>query len=218
MPWFLDYGALHHVLGDRNVFLSMRANSGTNITMARGQGHKIKGVKNIAIRLPSGIIQKIENVLYSPGIMKNLLSIGCLALKGFALEFKEQGCTIQNSNGDLITSALREPSNRLYKLSGKTLTNCSEILLNEVANREPLSMLWHRRLGHTHYHGIKRMLNNGAVTGLPTMKVKNIPCRICAPDKQNQGQDPKRTHDSDHTNSVASALGCLQPIQDKIPR
>ena len=88
MLWCLDSEALHHVSGDRNVFLSMRANSGTNITTARGPGHEVKGVGNIAIQLPSRVIQKIENVLYVPGIVKNLLSVGFLALKGFALEFK----------------------------------------------------------------------------------------------------------------------------------
>ena len=90
IPWFLDSGASHHVLGEREVFMSMKESSGTTITTARGQSHHVTTVGNIAIKLPSGIIQKIENVLYSLGIVKKLLSVGFLASKGLSLEFKER--------------------------------------------------------------------------------------------------------------------------------
>ena len=36
--------------------------------------------------------------------------------------------------------------------------------------------LWHRRLGHYHSQGMRRMLQHGAVKGLPNMTISNIPC------------------------------------------
>ena len=74
----------------------------------------------------SGIIQKIKNVLYAPGIVKNLLSVGFLASKGLSLVFKEKGCTINDSAGGLITTTVWEPENGLYRLVGETIKNCSD--------------------------------------------------------------------------------------------
>ena len=106
VPWFLDSGASHHVLGDHDVFTSMRTSSGTRITTVGGQGHHITSVGNVAIKLPSGEIQMIEHVLYSPGIVKNLLSMGFLASRGMSLEFKAQSCTIKNPQGEILTTAI----------------------------------------------------------------------------------------------------------------
>ena len=72
------------------MFTSMRGSSGTHITTEGGQSHNVTGIGNVAIKLPSNEIQKIEYVLYSPGIVKNLLSVDFLASRGMSLEFKEQ--------------------------------------------------------------------------------------------------------------------------------
>ena len=70
--WYLDSGASNHVSGDLTVFSSFTSNKGTKITSAGGQGHDVIGIGNVAIHLPNGTIQKIDHVLYSPGILKNL--------------------------------------------------------------------------------------------------------------------------------------------------
>jgi hypothetical protein len=49
---------------------------GTKITLACGQGYDVIGIGSMAIKLPNGEIQKIDHVLYSLGLIKNLLSVG----------------------------------------------------------------------------------------------------------------------------------------------
>ena len=182
-PWFLDSGASHHVTGERQVFTTLKPSSGTRITTAGGQGHNVMGIGNVAIKLPSSEIQKIEHVLYSPGIVKNLLPVGFLTSRGLALEFQAEHCTIRNSLDDIITTAIREFDSGLYKLLRETMLQCSESLLTQVDKPLSTSMLWHRRMGHTHYQGIWKMLQHKVVQGFPSMIVQNLPCKICSMDK-----------------------------------
>ena len=141
MPWFLDSGASHHVSSEREIFTSLRASSGTRITTTGGQGYNVMGIGNVAIKLPYGVIQKIEHVLYSPGIVKNILSVGFLAARGMSLEFREQNYVIRNTIGTTIATPSRESDSGLYRLSCENLRNCSETLLAKIAKSEPQSML-----------------------------------------------------------------------------
>ena len=147
------------------MFTSMRASSGSRITIASGQGHIVIVIGNVAIKLPFGEIQMIENVLYSPGIVKNLLSVYFLASRGLSFEFKEQICTIKNATSDLITTTMRELESGLYKLLGETLAQCFETLLTEFQQSKPLSMTWRRYLGHTYFYRLYRLIQYGAVKG-----------------------------------------------------
>ena len=127
----------------------MRDSSGTTITMAGGQSHNVTNVGNIAIKLPSSVIQKIESVLYSPGKVRNLLLVGFLASKGFSIEFKEKNYAIRDQNGELITTSIRKQ-------------NSAQKFFN-VSQKESLSMTWHCRLGHTHFHGMSRLIQHSVM-------------------------------------------------------
>jgi hypothetical protein len=135
----------------------MTPSHGTKITSAGGHSHNVTGTSDIAIRLPSGEIQKVTHVLYSPGITKNLLSVGVLADKGFRIQFTQSACIISNQEGQPIATAARDPRNGLYRLVGETLTGCSEVdhsqeihAMSCTSNNRSSVTLWHRRLGHFH--------------------------------------------------------------------
>ena len=156
--WYLDLGASNHVSRDPTVFSSLTSNRGTKITSARTQDHDVTGIRSIAICLPNGEIQKINHVLYLPGILKNLLSVGFLTDKGYKLEFMQHTCIIKNSYGDIIGIAIRNSRNGLYKLIGDTLLHCFEVSSNSTnfalscsTNRLTTVDVWHCRLGHCHH-------------------------------------------------------------------
>lgn len=69
-PWNLDLGALNHIWCDASVFSSLTPSSRIRITSANGQRHIVEGIRNVAIRLPSGEILHINKVPYSPGTPK----------------------------------------------------------------------------------------------------------------------------------------------------
>ena len=134
---------------------------------------------NISIRLSTGEIQHISHVLYSPGITKNLISVGFLADRGFILEFQKNECLIKNLDGILMASALRNVENGLYKLQGEIVLECYEVNSSEceaftITSHDQFqkASLWHKRLDHYQYQGMRHMLQFGAVRELPKMSIK----------------------------------------------
>ena len=182
--WYLDFGATNYVSSDASVFSSLSPRSGTRITSVGGHTHDVTGMGNIVIRLPLGKMQQISYVLYSLGITKNLISIGFLTDKGFTLEFQKSLCLIKNIDGSLIASAIKNSANGLYKLQGETLIGCHEVNSSApealaLMSQPSKASMWHKRLGHFHFERIRRMLQFGAVRGLPNMNISNYPCSSC---------------------------------------
>ena len=198
--WYLDSGASNHVSGDPSVFSSLSPRSGTRITSAGGHSHDVTRVGNIVIRLPTGEMQQISHVLYLPGITKNLILVGFLADK-FTLEFWKALCLIK-MGGSIIATAIRNPANGLYRLQGDTILGCHEV---PSAQPKALALMsapcnastWHKRLGHFHYQGIRRMIKFGAVHGLPQMSIRNFHYSSCLTGKQSRKSISKvRSHES----------------------
>jgi hypothetical protein len=189
-PWYLDSGASYHVSRDFAIFSSLEASSGTKIISTGGHAHNVTDVGSVAIWLPTGEIQKITNVLYSCGITKNLFYIRFLAEKGFSLEFQTLVCYIHNPTGKTIAIVKHSPRNGLYQLCGETITHYSEVL-SCTTNHSSLIMKWHKWLGHFHIQGIRRMVQAGAITGLPKMNLSNVTCETCLQSKQSRKAVPK---------------------------
>lgn len=128
-PWCLYSGASHHVYGDSKAFSTIHPSNGTKITSIGGHDHNITDVGSVAIQLPTCEIQNITHILYSLGITKKLLYVGFLIERGFSLEFKCHVCLIQDRSEKTTITTKRNPRNGLYKLKGKTITNCTEVLI-----------------------------------------------------------------------------------------
>ena len=184
--WYLDSGATHHVSGEQSAFNSIHTTSGAQVRSAGGHSHPVAGVGNVQLQLSSGEIKSIDSVLYTPGITKNLLSVGALADQDKTLVFKSNGCFIfNNSNLQLEAFASRERSRGLYKLS--SLGNPEVNLVHKHSQAE----LWHKRLGHFHAKSMQRMYNSGAVRGLHVLHFSKQPCNGCQVGKQTRTKMPK---------------------------
>ena len=187
--WYLDSGATHHVFGDSSTFSSIRPTSGTHVRSAGGHSHSVAGVGNVDIQLASGSIKSISSVLYTPGITKNLLSVGTLADHGKTLVFKSNGCfVIDNATLQVEIFAPRETPKGLYRLSG--MHNSLEPAVNMVYPNSPAT-LWHQRLGHFHVKGLQRMKNFEAVKGLPPLHFSSQVCSGCQLGKHARTKMPK---------------------------
>ena len=114
------------------------------------------------------------------------------------MEFTKNECLIKHLDGTCLATVVRNSVNGLYRLQRDTLSGCSEVHNLEspvyAITSHDLSQkvaLWHKRLGHFHYQGIRRMIQYGAVQGLPQMSIGNTPCQSCMLVKQSRKSIPK---------------------------
>ena len=130
-------------------------------------------------------------MLYTPGITKNLLSVGTLADQHKTLVFRSNGCfVIDNSTFKVELFAPRENKRGLYKLSGVSTCLAPEANLLYTNSQ---AKLWHMRLGHFHTRGLQRMINSEAVKGLPPLQFSRYVCSGCQLGKHSRTKLPKQT-------------------------
>ena len=96
--------------------------------------YPIKGLAEASYKLDSGKPMKMKDVLYVPGLKKNLLSVPSLDKKGFKVSFID-GKVLMWTKGktidDIVEIGVEEGG--LYKLKGHTdsaLTTSSSIQVN----------------------------------------------------------------------------------------
>lgn len=184
--WYFDSGASTHVTGNKDLLSNISEGPTAKITTASGITLPVaaKG----AINLPGN--KSISNVLYVPGLCKNLLSIGKLADAGHYTLFGPKTCWVYargNSNQVLFTGT-RIHSNSLYRLNTSlTGTSCKidHPSLNS-ASLSPLGLteLWHKRMAHLNYQSLYNLSRQDLVTGLPLLKNIQKTCEACILGKQ----------------------------------
>ena len=136
---------------------------------------------------------KMKEVLYVPGLKKNLLSISSLDKKGFRVAFVD-GEVLMWSNEKTIDDAvvIGIEEGGLYKLEGHTDSAFTACTIG-------LCELWHRRLAHVNYKALP--IVSKVVTGLPEIQINNDEvCKGCA-----QGTNTKNPF----PNSNSKAKGIL---------
>jgi hypothetical protein len=151
-------------------------------------------------KLDSRTPMKMKDVLYVPGLTKNLLSISALDKKGFRVAFID-GEVLMWPKGKTIHDAIviGTKEGGLYKLKGHldaSLTHSTEIPCE----------LWHRRLAHINYKALPYVIK--VVTSLPKFKIDHEGvCKGCAQGKNIKNPFPK---------SDSKAKGILELIHSYV--
>ena len=146
--------------------------------------YPIKGSGESSYKLESGKSLTMKEVLFVPGLKKNLLSISALDAKGMRVAFID-GQVIMWPKGKTIDEAvvIGEQEGGLYKLKGHP----EQALIDDSV--EP-NELWHRRLAHVHYRALP--IASKAVEGLPEIQAKHDRfCKGCV-----KGKNTKKTFPS----------------------
>ena len=121
--------------------------------------YDIKGFGSASFQHQSGNVFQIDEIIYVPGLKKNLISVVVLESKGYSIAFIKGKALVWPSNGDLssaMTIGTRESG--LYKITGQVVRALAHEMINTCE-------LWHRRFGHLNYNvlpGLQKM-----VTGMP---------------------------------------------------
>jgi hypothetical protein len=86
--WLIDSGASKHMTGQIDILSCLSEKKfSQKVTLGDDYQYPIKGVGESNYKLNSGTPMKMKDVLYVPGLTKNLLSISALEKKGFRIAF-----------------------------------------------------------------------------------------------------------------------------------
>ena len=114
-------------------------------------------------KLKYGKSIKMKEVLYVPGLKKNLLSISALDKKGFRVAFVD-GEVLMWPKGKKIadSTVIGVKEGGLYKLKGNTYSTLTSCTINPCE-------LWHRILAHVNYKSLP--IVSKVVTSLPEIQI-----------------------------------------------
>jgi hypothetical protein len=132
----------------------------------------------------------MKDVLYVPGLKKNLLSIYSLDKKGLWVAFVD-GKVLMWSKGKTIEDAvvIGIEEGGLYKLKGHSDATLTHSTVSPCE-------LWHRRIAHINYKALPYV--SKVVTGLPELKVDHEGvCKGCAQGKIMKNPFPKSDNKTD---------------------
>ena len=103
-----------------------------------------EGIGESSYKLDSETSMKMKEVLYVPGLKKNLISISALDKKGYRVAFINGQVLMWPQGKTLEDVVVIGEEGGLYKLKGHPETT----LVNETTSS---SELWHRILAHIKY-------------------------------------------------------------------
>jgi hypothetical protein len=140
----------------------------------------VRGVGTSTFQLDSNMELQLKEVLYVPGMKRNLVSISALKDKGYKITFSKGRVLLWHKDSHIISAqviGVRE--NNVYRLSIKPV----KALLHDTIS---LSELSHRRLAHIHYRALPAL--GKMVTGLPEIHIQHKGvCKGCALGKNVKG-------------------------------
>lgn len=119
--WILNSGYTFHMTPHEEWLEEFTTSDSGNMLLGDNKSCKIMGMVSVRIRLHSGQVRLIQEVMYVSALKRNLLSIGVSDKEVYVISAKK--CVMKVSLGSMIV--MRENRiNGIYILDGKTIT-CS---------------------------------------------------------------------------------------------
>jgi hypothetical protein len=172
--WLIDNGASRHMTGYRDHLTDLvEKETNLHVVLRDNARYNVKGVATSTFQLDSDLPLQLSEVLYVPGMKRNLVSISSLEGKGYTVTFSE-GKVVAWHKDSHINSArvIGVQENNLYRLTIRPV----QVLLHDTIS---LSELWHRRLVHIYYRALPAL--GKMVTRLLEIQIHNKGvCKGCA--------------------------------------
>lgn len=159
----LDSGSSAHMTSNSHLFHTLELKElGCVQTSSSLDQLRIKGIGSIRLKNKYGEVY-LNQVLYIPDLVVNLLSLRCLILEDYIVDFRKNSFEILKDNE--------------IKMSGNYCGNLPCLDFENGAHSSLLSSaeFLHKSLGHVSYHRIRKKL------GIPLKIIKN--CESCAVSK-----------------------------------
>lgn len=160
--WLVDSGATRHVVNSKSFFDVLDGTYRGVIEVGNGNEVKVFGIGSgiVYVMNQSGTVNKVmvREVLFSPEMVGNLLSIGKLTDNGFEILFRRNTCEIFENNKQI---AVADRADNLYELRTTDKVNISI-----SGHKEHCIHDWHQRLGHRNPEAIRKMKADGLIENM----------------------------------------------------
>jgi hypothetical protein len=172
--WLIDSGASRHMTGYREHLTDLlEKECRLHVVLGYNARYTMKGVGTSTFQLDYDTPLQLSEVLFVPGMKRNLVSVSSLDDKGYKVTFFEGKVLAWHENSHMDSArviGVRE--NSLYRL----IVQPVQALLHDTIS---LSELCHRRLAHLHYRALPAL--GKMATCLPEIHVQhNGVCIGCA--------------------------------------
>ena len=161
--WTVDSGAMHHLARDRSEFIEFRQiPSGSQwIYLGNNTRIEVKGVGTCKLDLQGGRILYIHDVLHSPEIRRNLVSVTALLRLGYCLNFYENSVDIFHNTvyfgcGHIVDGFIVLNTKYVEYYSGVCFS-----LFTQSSNDDVNVNAWHARLRHIGQERMNRLARDG---------------------------------------------------------
>jgi hypothetical protein len=157
------------------------------VTFGDGAKGEIKGIGNLINKgLP-----KLNDVLLVKGLTANLISISQLCDQGLKVNFTKSECLITNDKNTVIMKGARSKDNCYLWIPQETAHSS----ITNLLSKEDEVRLWHQKLGHLHLKGMKRIIAEDAIRGIPKLSIEEGSiCGECQVGKQTKMSHPRLEH------------------------
>jgi hypothetical protein len=144
--WIIDSGASKHMMGDQERLSDLNERKTSyKVELGDKSTYPVEGFGQASIKMESGNHVHLSNVLYVPGLEKNLVSISCLEYKGNRIAFIDEKVLSWHKDSSIEDArVIGRREGNLYRL----LEQNEEALVHDEVNPNEL---WHRRYAHINY-------------------------------------------------------------------
>jgi hypothetical protein len=147
--WIIDSGASRHMMGDQDRLSNLNERKTSyKVELGDKSTYSVEGFGQASVKLESGNHVHLSNVLYVPGLEKNLVSISCLEDKGKKIAFMDGKVLSWHNNYNIEDArVIGSREGNLYRL----LEQNEEALVHDEVNPNELC---HRRYVHINYQAL----------------------------------------------------------------
>ncbi|CAJ2633141.1 unnamed protein product [Trifolium pratense] len=184
--WYFDSGCSRHMTGVEGCLANLKSYATSYVTFGDGAKGEIKGIGNL---INNGL-PNLDNVLLVKGLTTNLISISQLCDQGMKVNFTKSECLVTNEEGRLLMKGVMSKDN-CYLWVSEEENHLSTCLLS----KEDKVKLWHKKMGHLHLRGLKKVIAEETIKGNPKLKIEEgTICGECQIGKQTMVAHPRLQH------------------------
>jgi hypothetical protein len=200
--WIIYSGASRHMTGDQARLSDLnKRKTSYKVELGDKSTYPIEGFGQAPIKLELGNHVHLSNVLYVPGLEKNLVSISCLEDKVNIIAFIDEKVLSWHKDSSLEDArVIGRREGNLYRL----LERNEESLVHDKVNPNEL---WHTRYAHINYQSLPFLRK--MVEGIPELKCTHEGiCKGCALGKNIKKPFPSSNNRSKETLDIIHSDVC----------